>query len=139
MDSGFELFDHTADLGVRVWAPNLPELLRTAAVGLYSVIGDLLPESEPRSEQIDLAGPEPAVLLRDFLAQLLLRFDRDFRMVIAWDRLDFEPGRLIATGESCRVDRQRSALDREVKAVTYHGLQLHQILGGYEATFIVDI
>ena len=39
----FEFFDHTADMGVRVWAPTLAELVRPAIDGLYTIIGTLVP------------------------------------------------------------------------------------------------
>ena len=43
VDAGFELFDHTADVGIRVWAATMPELVRPAGAGLYTAIGELAP------------------------------------------------------------------------------------------------
>ncbi|MCL2330825.1 MAG: archease [Phycisphaerae bacterium] len=40
------------------------------------------------------------------------------------------------------MDRERSSLDREIKAVTYHGLAIRSVggeVGGYEATLVVDV
>jgi SHS2 domain-containing protein len=139
MDAGYELFDHTADLGVRAWAPDLVELVRVAGQGFYAVIGELTAEGAPRTERFEIAGPELPVLLRDYLAELLLLFERDFRMVTVVEVEAFEPGRLVVAADSQVVSRERSALDREVKAITYHGLDLQQVEGGYEVTYIVDI
>jgi SHS2 domain-containing protein len=139
MESGFQLFDHTADLGVRVFAPSIERLLRPAGEGLYSVIGELVPEGDPRPERFDLVGGDLPCLLRDYLAQLLLLFDCERGIVVAIDVEAFEPGRLRAFGQSCRLDRTKSSLDREVKAVTYCGLEIRPIAGGYEAKYIVDI
>ena len=41
MTPGYELFDHTADIGVRVWAPSLAKLIPPASEGLYAVLGEL--------------------------------------------------------------------------------------------------
>jgi SHS2 domain-containing protein len=139
MQAGYELFDHTADMGVRAFAPSVPELLRAAGDGLYGVIGDLVPEGEARPERFEFTGGDLAELLRDYLAELLLVFERDHRMLTAVRVETFEPGRLVASGESRPVSRAKSAFDREVKAVTYHGLEIQPIEGGYEVRYIADV
>jgi SHS2 domain-containing protein len=135
----FELFDHTADIGVRAFAPSLPELVRVAGEGLYRVIGELVPEGQSRPEAFTLTGGDQAELLRDYLAELLLIFERDHRMLTDVRVETFEADRLAVAGESRPVCREKSAFDREIKAVTYHGLEIRTIDGGYQATYIVDI
>jgi SHS2 domain-containing protein len=139
MTPGHELFDHTADVGVRAFAPSLPELVRVAGEGLYSVIGELRPQGEPRPERFEFTDGDEPMLLRDYLSELLLIFERDHRMVTDVSVETFEPGCLRATGQSRAVDRDASLLDREVKAVTYHGLEINRIDEGYETRYIVDI
>ncbi len=140
MQPQFELLDHTADLGVRVTAPSLAELVRVAGEGLYTVIGNLQPTAgNPRPEHFEFVAADQAVLLRDYLAELLLVFERDLRMMTAVQVETFDAERLVVSGQSRPVDREHSAFDREVKAITYHGLRLHPTKGGYEAEFIVDI
>ena len=139
MRPGYELFDHTADMGVRAYAPSLPELIRAASDGLYGVIGELVPEGEGRGESFAFTGGDTAELLRDYLAELLLIFELDHRMVTDVQVEVFEPGRLAASGESRAVSREKSAFDREVKAVTYHGLEIRAVEGGYETRFVVDV
>ena len=53
MDSSFELFDHTADVGIRVWADTLPGLLAPAGEGLYAIIGELAVEGEARARAFE--------------------------------------------------------------------------------------
>ena len=139
MEPSFELFDHTADIGIRAWAPTLPGLLAPAAEGLYAVIGEVLagPEADPVS--FHLTGDEPPLLLRDYLAELLLLFEQNSRRVILLDDPMFDEQRLKVTARTANVDQHRSVLNREVKAVTYHGLDIRSIPGGCEATIIVDI
>jgi SHS2 domain-containing protein len=136
----YELFDHTADLGIRLFAPTLPDLVRAAGAGLYGAIGELVPAgSGGREERFEFSGGDLPELLRDCLAELLLVFERDHRIVVGLEVERFEAGRLTVRGESRPLDRDRSLLDREVKAVTYHGLFVTRVDDGYRAEFIVDI
>ena len=137
--SRFELFDHTADIGVRVFAPTLTELVAPAVAGLYAVIGALVPSGPVAETRFSFSGAEPALLLRDYLAELLRLFDAERRMVTAVAAEEFDRERLTVVGQMRAVDMSASELEREAKAVTYHRLELRPVAGGYEATFIVDI
>jgi SHS2 domain-containing protein len=139
MAGHFELFDHTADIGVRAMAPTLAELLRSATDGFYTVIGELTAGASPRNERFEFTDGEPALLLRDYLAELLMLFEHERRMLTAVEVEAFERGCLIVVGESRDVDESTSIFHREAKAVTYHELQVREVDEGYEATFIVDI
>jgi len=139
MDPSFDLFDHTADIGIRARAASLPELLAPATEGLYAVIGQVIAGDMCDSISFTLAGDDPPVLLRDFLAELLVLFERDARRAILLDDITFDDHGLKVTARTAHVDRNRSDLIREVKAVTYHELDIRPIEGGYEATIIVDI
>jgi SHS2 domain-containing protein len=137
--SRFELFDHTADLGVRVTAPTLAELVRPAAQGLYAVIGELASTDDTEPLELTFAGDEPSLLLRDYVSELLHLLERGRRVLVAIDRCEFDQRRLVVTGRTRALDEKRSIFHHEVKAVTYHELAIRQGPAGYEATYIVDI
>lgn len=139
MEPSFELFDHTADIGIRARAGTLPDLVEVAGDGLYAVIGELVPGGQVQRVSLELKDAEPAVLLRDYLDELLVLFDRDHRLATGVEVATFDPERLSATLETQVVDRDRSIYHHEVKAITYHELEIREIPGGFEATFIVDI
>lgn len=139
MDSSFELFDHTADIGVRVRAATQAGLIEPAIQGLYAVIGDLLPAGTARSETLALSGDDAAYLLRDYLAELLLALERRHEVFELDEVAEFSDQRLVVRGRMSALDSQRSVLEREVKAVTYHELSVRRVADGYEAVFIVDI
>jgi SHS2 domain-containing protein len=135
----YELFEHTADLGLRVQAPDLDELFAEAGLGFFSVIVDNLDDVRAaRSIDIRIAGHDRVYLLFDWLHELLVTFDtrrlvlREFRVRLHDDGLDAK-----ALGEELDPDRHR--LLHEVKAITYHGLKLEQIASGWQAEVIVDI
>ena len=91
------------------------------------------------SWSLDLSGHDAAELLRDFLTELLMMFERDQHMMTAIDCRQFDDHGLVAVAQMNQIDPETSVFDREVKAVTYHELAIRTITGGVEATLIVDI
>lgn len=135
----FEVFEHTADLGVRVEADSLPELFADAAQGLFSVIvGDLAQVRPDVVERFTVSGSDPTWLLFDFLSELHAAFElrrmlfRDFTVTITDDGLE-----AAARGE--RYDPARHSLAHEVKAITQHELAVDRSADGCMATYVVDI
>ena len=117
----------------------MAELLMPAAEGLYAAIGELVAVGDESSMHFEFQGDDPSVLLRDFLTELLILFERDKRRLVAVVDAAFTESRLTVTAKTAPVDLERSAFHREVKAITYHELSIRTVPGGYEATFIVDI
>jgi SHS2 domain-containing protein len=139
MESGFELFDHTADVGVRAWGVRPEELVAPATEGFYTTIGAVVSTGPAADETIDLAGDERAVLLRDYLAELLRLFACAGRRFAVREVREFSEARLVVIGGTQVIDREASDLAREVKAVTYHELRVERTAERWEATYIVDI
>lgn len=139
MDPSYELFDHTADIGIRVFGDTPAELLHPATEGLYAAVGELVPSGAAENVSVDLTGDDEAVLLRDYLTEVLMWMECDRRMVVALEVKEFSAQRLAVTSETRPIDEERSSLDREVKAITYHRLAIERVANGYRATIIVDI
>lgn len=135
---GYELLEHTADVGLRVWAPDLPGLFAEAALGLMGVMG--AGNGEPtRREHLELDAPDVEALLVDWLAELLFLFDaRGFVFEGARVSLDEGPWRLRADADGSDGERfvQHGPA---VKAVTYHGLEVRRTDSGAEARIYLDV
>jgi len=68
----YELFDHTADVGLRVRAPDLPRLFCEAAEGLFSVIVEEIPRGvSSRRLDFRLEAEGAEFLLVDWLSELI--------------------------------------------------------------------
>lgn len=127
-------------MGIRVRADTREGLIAPAANGLYAAFGELTAADDRITPfHFDQEGKDDAVLLRDFLTELLILFEREHRILTAIESVDFSPQRLQVAGKSARVDQERSVFCREVKAVTYHDLRIERVHARYEATLIVDI
>jgi SHS2 domain-containing protein len=137
--SPFELFDHTADLGLRVRAADLNTLFRDAAVGLFAMIVERVPADEPgETLRFRVDGSRLDWLLFDWLNELLFTFEsrglllHGFEVQVGKERVD-----AIASAVLFDAGKQRAL--REVKAITYHGLRVERIERGWIAEVIVDI
>ena len=132
---GFREHAHTADWELEAWAPDLPSLLEQAARGMYALSGMQLQTSLPQTHTITLQADDAESLLVRFLSELLwleeeqgLGFDR-FSITID-DQLNLQAelnGFAIAN------------LDREIKAVTYHNLQVENTSQGLRVNIVFDV
>lgn len=134
-----EVFEHTADLGLRVRADSLSQLFVDAAQGLFSMIVTNLDDVKPVDDlHFTITGNELEYLLFDWLNELLFTFEST-HMLLSEFQCTVEDGavRAIARGEA--LDQSKHQLDHEVKAITYHGLKIEQHDNEWLAEVIVDI
>lgn len=139
MDPSFEHFDHTADMGLRIRAATLPALIEPAGRALYAAIGELVPGEPADPATFNLTGTDAAGILREFLAELLHLVESEGRIATAIDVTQFDEHALIASAQTANLNPDKTDFRREVKAITYHELNIRPIPGGVEATVIVDI
>jgi SHS2 domain-containing protein len=135
----FEVFEHTADLGLRIRAASRTELFVEAARGLFSVLSANLQAVRCVEQRtFEIPGDQDDYLLFDWLNELLYTFDTERLLLVEYE-IDLDGGGLRAIARGEPIDRTRHDLDHEVKAITYHGLQVTQDHDGWLAEVIVDI
>jgi SHS2 domain-containing protein len=135
----FETFEHTADLGLRVRAPDLDTLFAEAAQALFAVIVEDPSTIQPqRRLEVQIQGDEREFLLFDWLKQLLYHFDAEHLLFSRFE-VHVGPDGLTAVAWGEPLDRARHSLEHEVKAITYHGLKVEPTSDGWLAEVIVDI
>jgi len=135
----YEFFEHTADLGLRIRALEAETIFVDAARALTGAIVEN-PESIKLLERAELSivGEDRALVLFDWLNELLYRFEVDHRLYGKFEvRLD--SGGLQGTVWGEPIDRDRHKLAHEVKAITYHELKFVRDDNGWLAEVIVDI
>ena len=132
--AGFREIDHTADWELEVWAPDLHELFKQAAQGMYYLSGTRLQEGLHQPVSFEVQASDPESLLVAFLSELLYYGEQEG---LGFDRYDLiiEGERLVAKLGGAPIAEQ----DKEIKAVTYHNLSIEQSERGLEARLVFDV
>ena len=140
MTDRFEFFDHTADIGVRIYGKSLSELFENAARAMYEALGRLHQTGPNREKTIDLQTDSAEDLLHDWLADLLYEIEANHILYDEFEICELTLRRLTATLRGGTIDFTRSETNEEIKAVTYHQLRVEsQPDGSWRATVIFDV
>src|SRR6059036_2306363 len=126
MPAGYEFFEHTADIGVRVYGQTLAELFENATRAMYEALGELRKTDDRRQKTVDLQAERLEDLLHDWLAELLLEVEVNH---VLYDEMEIEvgAGKLTASLNGGTINFARSQTNEEIKAVTYHQLRVKQL------------
>ena len=132
---GFREHAHTADWELEAWAPDLPTLLEQAARGMYALSGVRLEATSPQERSLSFRSADAEGLLVRFLTELLWleQVDR-----LAFDRFDIhvdERFSLLAKLGGALI----TSLDKEIKAVTYHQLEVKATPHGLQVNIVFDV
>ena len=139
MRQGHETFEHTADLGIRVWAGTLAGVFEEAAKALFGVIVDLRTVSPSKKIRVELARDSDEALFLAWLKELLFIFETEHLVFSGFRVLSLKSGALAAEAKGELLDNAKHALGREVKAITLHQFKLAWEKDRYLAEFIVDV
>lgn len=135
-----ELFEHTADLGLRVRADDLESLFAESGLCLLCAMVDN-PDDVRADQVINVAIPSTSELehmLIDWL-RFLLQTAEEQRILYSKFVLEFSDSGLSGTAWGEPIDTSRHLLSREVKAITYHDVKVGREGSGWIAEVIVDI
>jgi SHS2 domain-containing protein len=135
----YEIFEHTADLGLRVRSATLEQLFIEAACGLFSIVVANPDQVNPLlTKKLYVEGNEYDYLMFDWLNELLYTLETE-KFLLADCELQIDEQGLTATCRGETFDSERHISDHEVKAITYHGLKVEETADGWLAELIVDI
>lgn len=139
MDRSFEVFDHTADIGIVAYGSDIKELFANAALGLFSLMVDMGSLKEDVERDVELSAVDSEALLVEWLNELIYIFDVER---LAFKRFEIDELSDNSIKAKCfgeKIDPQRHRVMREIKAATYHMLQISKQNGYYSARIIFDI
>jgi SHS2 domain-containing protein len=132
--AGYQEIEHTADWELAVWAPDLPGLLEQAARGIYALAGMRLNPALPARRTLELQADDAESLLVSFLGELLHWVEQDN---LAFDQFQIELDGLKL--RAALVGAQVGEWEKEIKAVTYHNLQVRQSARGLQVNIVFDV
>ncbi len=141
----WEVLEHTADTGIVVRAGSLPALFERAAAAMFDAMVDLETVT-PRgtAEEVRVEAPDRETLLAAWLGELLSRAGAEGKVYGEFDVRECAGGpegwRLVARVRGEPVDPARHRFDLEIKAVTYHMLEVREEAPGrWVARVLFDV
>ena len=132
----FEVVDHTADWALRVYGCSLPQLLIHAAQGMNSLlVTDPNTISLTVTRQFELDAYDAEGLLVEWLTELAYWAEAEGLVFTELELTAVTPTHLNA------IVRGGTAveLQKHIKAVTYHNLEIIETNEGLETTIVFDV
>lgn len=136
----YRVIDHTADLRIRITAATIGKLFDNAAIALFDLILDRKKSTGTVTYlPISADGRDRPDLMVAWLRELLYLWNGKERVVetVRIDRLTEQ--RIEACVGTVPYVPEQHRVKTEIKAVTYHQIQVLHRLTGWEATVIFDV
>jgi SHS2 domain-containing protein len=135
----FEILDHTADIGIIVHGESLQALFENAGEAFFHLITDLKKVKRRVERRVHIEGESLDRLMVDWLSELLYLHDVE-NLLFKGFKVDAvgEDG-LKATVKGEAFQEGVHVIKTEVKAVTYHQIEVRQETGGWRAQVILDL
>ena len=132
----FEEIEHTADRALQICGSNLEELLLNAARGMNSLmIPKHIPCAEHQEKLVALEAMDTESLLVDWLSELAYWAESEMLVFHEFKIESVSPTHLRVLMYGTRV----AQLEKHIKAVTYHNLEVVQTENGLTATVVFDV
>jgi len=121
----YELIEHTADVAVKGYGRDLNEMFANAALGMFNVMTDTSAVKSVGEYRVEVESTDLEGLLVDWLTELLYLFDTQDVLLRGFD-VSIDGNKLTATVRGEKLDRERHPLKSDVKAATYHMLEINE-------------
>jgi len=133
---GYEEVEHTADNALRIHGYSMEELLQNAAHGMNSLmINDVSIISTQIKKNVEVEAMDAESVLVEWLAELAYLAETHLLVFKRFEIESVTPTRVQATLFGGKV----SKLQKHIKAVTYHNLEITKTDKGLEATVVFDV
>jgi SHS2 domain-containing protein len=133
--SSFNEIEHTADISLRVQAEDLIGLFHSAASAMFSLMGFSTDGESESVRTIEVEGIDREDLLVAWLQELLYLVET---YEVGFGKIDITE--ISDTYLSAIVEEIPGVVpSKEIKAVTYHGLEIKETERGFEVVIVFDV
>ena len=139
MKKPYTLLNHTADLRIRVTGTHLADLFKNAGLALFELIIDSDRQGSGEVIALNLSGDDPADLMVNYLRELLFLWNGNQQRVTQIDILHISNTAVSAQVTVERYVPEHDEMLHEIKAVTYHQIDVSPSKEGWQATVVLDI
>jgi len=141
----YKFFDVTADIGFIAYGNSLEESFENAGIAMFNVISDTKNVLHKDKITFSISSEDEVSLFYDFLEELLFFHETKFMLFSKFEvkiskiENEFENFKLdaIISGEKFNWDIHKRG--SEIKAITYHLMEVSNKNGIYEVKAILDL
>ena len=135
----FEIIDHTADLGIAVAGTSLKELFQNASHAMMRIMVEQVPVETGEATQISVQGSDLPDLMVRWLGEILYIFQGENRLVTQAEINRITPKHLDARIRTIPLSPENHEILTEIKAVTYHQIEVIRNGRLWKARIIFDL
>lgn len=134
----YEILEHTTDLKIRAFGKTKEELFLNMLRAMFEGAGARIKDKDKKIKEeraVKIKSADEQSLLVDFLSEVLAQSDINNE---AYFEAEFE--KLTGTELVGKIfGSPVLSFGTEIKAVTYHGLEIKKVDGRWQATILFDI
>ncbi len=143
LDKKFEFLEHMGDAYIAAYGETLEEAFSNAGLAMFEVMTDTKLIEPKLRDEIIVEGEDEIALLHNWLEALLLKFEIELKLYSSFNvkKIKRKNGAFLLEaevfGETFNKDKHLSKT--EVKAVTYHQMNISKEAGKFIVKFILDL
>jgi SHS2 domain-containing protein len=138
MAKGFEIIDHTADIGIAAYGADLKEAFANAAYALFSLMVDIEEVGDTSCHQVEVTAEDHSELLVAWLNELIYLFEVENVLFKRFEIGELSETKLKAGCYGEKIAPERHKIKMGVKAATYHMLRVEEG-DGFRVQVLFDI
>ena len=135
----YEVLDHTADIGLIVHGEDLKTLFENAGEAFFHLITDMRRVRRRVERKIEIKGESLERLMVDWLSELLYLHDVENLLFKEFKIESVGENGLKAIVKGEPFQKGVHVIKTEVKAVTYHQIEVRKENGNWRAQIIFDL
>ncbi len=137
--AGHREIDHTADLGFELWGDSLEELYAEGVIAVGELCYDRSAVRPLQQRRLSVEGSDREELLVRWLQEIYLMVESETWLTVGAVDVTLDGDRLEGVLHGEPFDSARHTVHTEIKAITYHGLEVAYDGALWRATVVVDV
>jgi SHS2 domain-containing protein len=135
----YKVFDHTADLGLEIYGKDEKELFSNAAFAIFDLTVDLHDVNVSEVRRFSVSGSDREDLFVNYLREILYMLNGEGILLKEFSILEINSRHLMVEVRGEAFNPERHSIKAEIKAVTYHQVEVEKNKGGWKARVIFDV
>lgn len=138
----YEIIEHTADVGLRVFGSTLKELFENAARGMFEIVTGKSPQvsiKEQKTIEVKKQVEDFEELIVYWLSELLYVFNKEDMLFGDFKISELNNNGIIGQAFGEKINPQKTTFQTEIKAVTFHNLKIEKHSKGFTCNIIFDV